>query len=156
MQPQLWATVPEKAVRHQGTSPASLCPPHVCELIFLRASMSPNCRGTDRGSLGRPDKIKVLYYAEANTPSLLSNCRSHVKADVRLPALTREKKHFNLLQTLKTVLALAGCTAGPCGSTHLGRLYSGAMRKQATTALFLCLDSSLCQTAFLDLCGCST
>lgn len=40
----------------------------------------------------------------------------HVKADVRLPALAKEKHHFNLLQTLKTVLTLAGYTTEPCGS----------------------------------------
>lgn len=42
------------------------------------------------------------------------------------------------------------------GGVYLGRLYRGAMRKQATTARFLCLDSSFCQTHFLDRRGCST
>lgn len=39
--------------------------------------------------------------------------------------------------------------------SHLGMLYSGVILKQATTALRLCLDSSLCHTIFLDLKGCS-
>lgn len=34
-------------------------------------------------------------------------------------------------------------------------LYSGVILKQATTALRLCLDNSLCHTIFLDLNGCS-
>ena len=38
---------------------------------------------------------------------------------------------------------------------YLAMLYNGVILKQATTALRLCLDSSLCQTIFLDLYGCS-
>lgn len=41
-------------------------------------------------------------------------------------------------------------------NTYLGKLYRGAILKQATTARFRCFDNSLCQTAFLDLKGCST
>lgn len=39
--------------------------------------------------------------------------------------------------------------------SYLGMLYNGVILKQATTALRLCLDNSLCQTIFFDLNGCS-
>lgn len=39
---------------------------------------------------------------------------------------------------------------------YLGKLYNGAIRKQATTARLRCLDSNFCHTHFLDLSGCST
>ena len=40
--------------------------------------------------------------------------------------------------------------------SDLGRLYKGAILRQATTALFLCLDRTVCQAALLPLCGCAT
>ena len=41
-------------------------------------------------------------------------------------------------------------------SSDLGRLYSGAILRQATTALFLCLDRTVCHAALVLLCGCAT